>query len=339
LSVRHDRIGAVLTILLYLLIIAVVAALLFFAASAVFGRGEDLPPLPGGTTVTVLPLHEVTGADVRTLRFQQVVRGYKASEVDWALQRLGAEIDALRGRLQEAGLPTWGAAGPPPDSAAAERLAPVDLIKPAMPELFQLAEDSVERFFARWYGPPDQPAAESAGRALPAPLRRWYAAAGRYSRAVTSHNEFVAAAELAEQDGKLVFWVERQAGCRWSVDPAGDDPEVYERPDGDEWAGTGLPLSEFLLSVAVFEAILGDDVHEWYEDMTPAERDQLLLGLRPLPMAGPLAGGQLYAGPDVLVYVSPRGADDGTNWTVWRAAAPAKTVASVAEHADTAEKQ
>ncbi|MBP1160038.1 DivIVA domain-containing protein [Rhodococcus sp. PvR044] len=87
------------TVLLYLLIMALVGGLLFLAASAVFGRGEEMAPLPPGTTATMLPAEDVTGADVRALRFQQTVRGYKAAEVDWALDRLGREIDSLRGEL------------------------------------------------------------------------------------------------------------------------------------------------------------------------------------------------------------------------------------------------
>ncbi|MBY6411653.1 DivIVA domain-containing protein [Rhodococcus sp. BP-252] len=88
-----------LTLLLYVVIIAVIAAVLFFVASAVFGRGEELAPLPEGTTATVLPAEDVTGDDVRALKFQQTLRGYKPSEVDWALDRLSAEIDRLRSEL------------------------------------------------------------------------------------------------------------------------------------------------------------------------------------------------------------------------------------------------
>ncbi len=75
-----------LTVLLYVVVMVIVGAVLFAAASAVFGRGgEVLAPIPpGGTTATVLPATDVTGVDVRDLRFQQVVRGgYKTSEVDW----------------------------------------------------------------------------------------------------------------------------------------------------------------------------------------------------------------------------------------------------------------
>ncbi|MDI9931891.1 DivIVA domain-containing protein [Rhodococcus sp. IEGM 1354] len=91
-----------LTLLIYIIVIAVVAAALFFIAAAVFGRGEELGPLPEGTTATVLPAEGVTGADVRELKFQQTLRGYKPSEVDWALERLGGEIDMLRSRLSAA---------------------------------------------------------------------------------------------------------------------------------------------------------------------------------------------------------------------------------------------
>ncbi|MQY19882.1 hypothetical protein NRB20_29770 [Nocardia sp. RB20] len=90
-----------LTMLLYVLIVGLVAALLFLVASAVFGRAEELGPLPEGTTETVLPAHDISGADVRDLRFQQVFRGYKAGEVDWALARLAARIDELETQLAQ----------------------------------------------------------------------------------------------------------------------------------------------------------------------------------------------------------------------------------------------
>ncbi|TQF65532.1 DivIVA domain-containing protein [Rhodococcus spelaei] len=89
------------TVLLYLLIMALVGGLLFLVASMVFGRGEEMAPLPPGTTATALPARDVTGADVQGLRFQQTLRGYKAGEVDWALDRLGAEIDALRAEVTQ----------------------------------------------------------------------------------------------------------------------------------------------------------------------------------------------------------------------------------------------
>lgn len=86
-------------VLLYLVVLVLVAIVLFAVASLLFGRGEQLPPLPRGTTATVLPAYGVTGADVDAVKFTQVLRGYKPGEVDWVLDRLGRELDALRGQL------------------------------------------------------------------------------------------------------------------------------------------------------------------------------------------------------------------------------------------------
>lgn len=86
-------------ILLYLVVLILIGIVLFGVASLVFGRGEDLPPLPAATTATVLPASGVTATDVEAVKFTQVLRGYKTSEVDWVLDRLGAELDQLRAEL------------------------------------------------------------------------------------------------------------------------------------------------------------------------------------------------------------------------------------------------
>jgi DivIVA domain-containing protein len=86
-------------VLLYLVVLVLVGIVLFAVGSVLFGRGEVLPPLPQGTTATVLPASGVTGADVEAVKFSQTLRGYKTSEVDWVLDRLAQEIDMLRGEL------------------------------------------------------------------------------------------------------------------------------------------------------------------------------------------------------------------------------------------------
>ena len=86
-------------VLLYLVVLILVAVVLFGLGSALFGRGEPLPPLPRATTATVLPASGVTGADVDGVKFTQTLRGYKTSEVDWVLDRLGQELDQLHGQL------------------------------------------------------------------------------------------------------------------------------------------------------------------------------------------------------------------------------------------------
>ena len=86
-------------VLLYLVVLILVAVVLFALGSVLFGRGEPLPPLPRATTATVLPASGVTGDDVEAVKFTQALRGYKTSEVDWVLDRLGQELDLLRGQL------------------------------------------------------------------------------------------------------------------------------------------------------------------------------------------------------------------------------------------------
>ncbi len=86
-------------VLLYLVVLVLVGIVLFVVGSVLFGRGEVLPPLPHATTATVLPASGVTGADIDAVKFTQTLRGYKTSEVDWVLDRLGQELDLLRGEL------------------------------------------------------------------------------------------------------------------------------------------------------------------------------------------------------------------------------------------------
>lgn len=86
-------------ILLYLVVLVLVAVVLFAVASVIFGRGEQLPPLPRATTATTLPASGVTAADIDAVKFTQALRGYNTAEVDWVLDRLGQEIDSLRGEL------------------------------------------------------------------------------------------------------------------------------------------------------------------------------------------------------------------------------------------------
>jgi DivIVA domain-containing protein len=91
----------VTTVLFYLVVMVFVAAVVFLLASVLFGRGEELPPLPPGASPTRLPAADVTAEDLRQVRFQMVLRGYKMSEVDWVLTRLGEELDGLRGEVAD----------------------------------------------------------------------------------------------------------------------------------------------------------------------------------------------------------------------------------------------
>lgn len=105
-------------VLLYLVVLTLVAVVLFGVASLLFGRGEQLPPLPRATTATVLPAYGVTAADVEAVKFTQVLRGYKTSEVDWVLDRLARELETLRGQV--AALQASGTEAAPTDGEVSD---------------------------------------------------------------------------------------------------------------------------------------------------------------------------------------------------------------------------
>ncbi|GAA1194493.1 DivIVA domain-containing protein [Prauserella alba] len=89
------------TALIYLLVMLLVAAVVFLLAALVFGRGEQLAPLAQGASPTRLPAEDITGDDVAAVKFQLTARGYKMSEVDWVIARLGGEVDSLRERVAD----------------------------------------------------------------------------------------------------------------------------------------------------------------------------------------------------------------------------------------------
>jgi hypothetical protein len=67
----------VTTALIFLVVMVLVAVMVFLLASVLFGRGEELLALPPGASPTWLPESGVTGGDLKTVQFQQVVRSYK----------------------------------------------------------------------------------------------------------------------------------------------------------------------------------------------------------------------------------------------------------------------
>jgi len=105
----------VTTVLQYLVLAAVIGLVVFGIAVFVFGRGEQLAPLSPRTSPTELPDDAVTGDDVRKVRFAMALRGYRMSDVDWALERMANELERLQARIDALS----GDPQSPPDSVLA----------------------------------------------------------------------------------------------------------------------------------------------------------------------------------------------------------------------------
>jgi DivIVA domain-containing protein len=130
----------VTTVLQYLVIAAVIGLVVFALAVFVFGRGEQLAPLSPRTSPTELPETGMAGTDVRKVRFAMALRGYRMSDVDWALERMADELDRLRQELAT----TSGSADPElnldPAMAGAQSSPPAATVldetrPPATPEV------------------------------------------------------------------------------------------------------------------------------------------------------------------------------------------------------------
>lgn len=113
-----------ITVVEYLVIAAVIGAAMFGIAVFVFGRGEQMAPLPARTSPSELPASGIHGDHVRDVRFGLALRGYRMSDVDWTLERLADEIDALRSRLTE--VTDTSTAGSTDDSGSADDSSSAD---------------------------------------------------------------------------------------------------------------------------------------------------------------------------------------------------------------------
>lgn len=119
-----------LTTVLYALGFIVLGGVVFLLAALLFGRGEDLPPLPAEGTPTELPdLRPILSSDARSVRLPVSVRGYRMADTDWVIEKLAEaledrdhEIARLRSDLSDHGERTSFLYGDPEPPAAS--LAP-----------------------------------------------------------------------------------------------------------------------------------------------------------------------------------------------------------------------
>lgn len=181
-----------------------------------------------------------------------------------------------------------------------------------MRDVLDCACPRLDDFLTRWYGKPDREArpVREADQRLPRPLQECFEVMTRWSRPLTVQNRLLDADQMWVDDGKQVFWVENQGVWLWGIDPVGADPAVYDRENepGQPWEPTGVPLSVFLVQIAVFEAIAVAEYGAGAAWIKPEDLEKVLAPLTPIPGAKwrfPETMHQLYGGDDLLAQAGP----------------------------------
>ena len=139
-------------------------------------------------------------------------------------------------------------------------------------------EDDLERFLTAWYGSPERPSEPVMPTLLPPALAAWHRQAERWDEPITSLNRVLGEHEVWLDGDVLVVYVENECTWLWGVvggqeTDHDEDPVVLERensPNG-AWTVTGERLGDFLLHVAVLEAILGAPACVALDDATPGQ--------------------------------------------------------------------
>jgi hypothetical protein len=169
------------------------------------------------------------------------------------------------------------------------------------------------RVLARtWLDVQAQPfAGHGSDRGVPACLRWLH----RQRLAIGKQNQWVAERELAEEEGKLYFYVENQGVCYWATAPSAANGPVWVANDAEPrvWRDDLPALDGFLLQAVMFETIVGapwGGLVSWC-----SAKDAAAVGgaLTPLPGARSASLGDFFVGEGVLMTKMPNG-DGHTLW-------------------------
>jgi hypothetical protein len=128
--------------------------------------------------------------------------------------------------------------------------------------------DVLRHLIEFWHGPigPDDGMtdADMTSQPLPMPLSWWYRFAGKRQEIMSGQNILFVPRDFQNKyrmlrhiNGRLFFYVENQGVYQWSTLSAGDDPPVFGRYEGrGRWAKEGVTLSEHLILMCLFEAVM-----------------------------------------------------------------------------------
>jgi hypothetical protein len=127
-----------------------------------------------------------------------------------------------------------------------------------------------------------------------------------WDRPLIHQNHMVDPTKVEIEGDKALFYVENQGVWLWAYQVnSTQDPMVFDREaePGRAWHSTSEQLSQFLVHVTVFEAILGAPIGASSFDCTRAQLDQILMPLVPVALPAwrwPGPEHRLYCGTDVL---------------------------------------
>jgi hypothetical protein len=172
--------------------------------------------------------------------------------------------------------------------------------------LTRVGPETVERFAYAWHGPPEASASSAEEPThVPEPLRRFYDVGQRWPSLVVQNTLLSPPERVGE---RVLFYVENQGLCSWMTSHSRQDDAPVWAADADDGKPVieEEPLSRFLVTVAILEAVFGSP-----EGASAAwlHRDRLvddLWPLRRLPFAQwhGFPGGVTFYASDTLLAVS-----------------------------------
>ncbi len=169
-------------------------------------------------------------------------------------------------------------------------------------------DDTIARFLETWHGRLVPPVPDAAPGPQPQAIRRLVAVI-RPSDFVQNTLEWDP--EWARDGDKRVFYVENQGVHVWATDGDGDDAVVWGRfnQPGAVWLAEREPLSQFLLQVVLFEAIMGAAHGASAASITLSQLEAAVAPLERLLgcWRWPLEPSCFYAGADILAFAGPNG--------------------------------
>lgn len=166
---------------------------------------------------------------------------------------------------------------------------------------------AMDLFAERWFGRPEEATAFHLPLEVPLPLARFYALIA--DRKVCTQNTLILPGNLLEEDQKIAFYLENQGVCVWAVQVAGDDPPVSVR-ERQGWTLETPTLSEFLIGLLIFEAVLGAPYSAHTEALDGRAFMKLKKRLKPFSLARwSTSKTQFFGGDGVSGFAMPNGED------------------------------